>query len=65
MGKPTGFMEFKRQEPLPRPVQERIRFYKEFLPNLPDNEMSRQGARCMDCGIPFCQTGCPDQQHHP
>jgi len=59
MGKPTGFMEFKRQEPAPLPVPERIRFYKEFLPNLPDSEMSRQGARCMDCGIPFCQTGCP------
>ncbi len=59
MGKPTGFMEFKRQEPTPLPVQERIHFYKEFLPNLPDSEMSRQGARCMDCGIPFCQTGCP------
>ncbi len=59
MGKPTGFMEFKRQEPTPLPVQERIHFYKEFLPNLPDSEMSQQGARCMDCGIPFCQTGCP------
>jgi glutamate synthase (NADPH) small chain len=59
MGKPTGFMEFKRQEPTPLPVQERIHFYKEFVPNLPDSEMSRQGARCMDCGIPFCQTGCP------
>ncbi len=59
MGKPTGFTEFKRQEPTPLPVQERIRFYKEFVPNLPDSEMSRQGARCMDCGIPFCQTGCP------
>jgi glutamate synthase (NADPH/NADH) small chain len=41
------------------PVPERIRFYKEYVRALPDQEMSAQGARCMDCGIPFCQTGCP------
>src|SRR6185436_9123511 len=41
------------------PVAERVKFFREFVRALPDDEMSRQGARCMDCGIPFCQTGCP------
>ena len=59
MGKPTGFLEFKRQEPGALPVAERIRFFKEFEISLPDAELSKQGARCMDCGIPFCQSGCP------
>ena len=59
MGKPTGFMEIARQEAGYLPVEERIHFFKEFMLPLPDSELSRQGARCMDCGIPFCQTGCP------
>ncbi|MEO7741598.1 MAG: glutamate synthase subunit beta [Usitatibacter sp.] len=59
MGKITGFMEIERRDRPYVPVPERIRFYKEFIRPLPDEEMSRQGARCMDCGIPFCQTGCP------
>ena len=59
MGKPTGFMEIARHEPGYLPVEERIHFYKEFTLPLADSELSRQGARCMDCGIPFCQTGCP------
>lgn len=59
MGKPTGFLEIKRRDPESLPVKERIHFYKEFTLPLPDAEMSQQGARCMDCGIPFCQTGCP------
>ena len=59
MGKPTGFMEFKPAGTDALPVAERIHIYKEFLPILPDSEMSQQGARCMDCGIPFCHTGCP------
>ena len=59
MGKPTGFLEFGRLDPANLPVQERIRFYKEFTLPLEEQEISRQGARCMDCGIPFCQTGCP------
>ncbi len=59
MGKPTGFLEFKRRDPQNRPVCERIHAYKEFTFPLDDGELSRQGARCMDCGIPFCQTGCP------
>src|SRR5213075_148697 len=59
MGKITGFMEIER---LDRPyvaVPERVKVFKEFVRPLPDDEMSRQGARCMDCGIPFCQSGCP------
>src|SRR5690348_12178190 len=59
MGKITGFMEFERRDRPYAPVPERIRFFKEFVRALPDEEMSRQGGRCMDCGIPFCQTGCP------
>jgi glutamate synthase (NADPH) small chain len=59
MGKITGFMEFEREDRPYTPVGERIRFYREFIRPLPDAEMSRQGARCMDCGVPFCQTGCP------
>jgi glutamate synthase (NADPH/NADH) small chain len=59
VGKITGFMEIERKDRGYAPVGERVKFYKEFVKSLPDAEMSRQGARCMDCGIPFCQTGCP------
>ena len=59
MGKITGFIEIERRDRPYTPVPERIKVYKEFIRPLPDEEMSRQGARCMDCGIPFCQTGCP------
>jgi glutamate synthase (NADPH) small chain len=59
MGKPTGFIEIKRHEPGAQPPAERIRFYKEFEIPLTGTEVSKQGARCMDCGIPFCQSGCP------
>ena len=59
MGKITGFIEIERRDRPYTPVPERIKVYKEFIKPLPDDEMSRQGARCMDCGIPFCQTGCP------
>ncbi|MDE1989170.1 MAG: glutamate synthase subunit beta [Betaproteobacteria bacterium] len=59
MGKITGFMEIERQEPQSQPPAERIRSYHEFTLPLSEAEVSRQGARCMDCGIPFCQTGCP------
>jgi len=59
MGKPTGFLEIKRQDPATLPPAERIHFYKEFEIPLAEVEVSRQGARCMDCGIPFCQSGCP------
>lgn len=59
MGKPTGFMEIERQDPVNLPVEERIHFFKEFSLPLPETAVGLQGARCMDCGIPFCQTGCP------
>jgi len=59
MGKITGFMEIERRDRGYAPVAERIKVYREFVRPLADDEMSRQGARCMDCGIPFCQTGCP------
>jgi glutamate synthase (NADPH/NADH) small chain len=59
MGKITGFMEIARQDRTYVPVPERIKFYKEFVRPLSDADLSKQGARCMDCGIPFCQSGCP------
>ncbi len=59
MGKITGFIEIERRDRPYAPVPERVRFFREFARPLPDDEMARQGARCMDCGIPFCQTGCP------
>ena len=55
MGKTTGFMEYERLERGYRPVEERVKSYDEFTGTLDDDELSRQGARCMDCGIPFCQ----------
>ncbi len=59
MGKITGFMEILRQDPPSAPPTERIQHYREFTLDLSLQEISQQGARCMDCGIPFCQTGCP------
>jgi glutamate synthase (NADPH) small chain len=59
MGKITGFIEIERRDRPYAPVPERIKVYKEFIRPLPDEEMGKQAARCMDCGIPFCQTGCP------
>jgi glutamate synthase (NADPH/NADH) small chain len=59
MGKPTGFMEFKRQRETSLPVAERLKHYREFTPHLTDAQAKIQGARCMDCGVPFCTNGCP------
>lgn len=59
MGKVTGFMEFERLSEVNLPVQERVQNYKEFVLHLTDDQAKQQGARCMDCGIPFCTTGCP------
>ena len=59
MGKPTGFMEFKRLSEASCPVAERRMNYHEFVQHLNDEQAKTQGARCMDCGIPFCTTGCP------
>ena len=59
MGKPTGFMEYKRQDRSYAPAADRVQHYREFIIPLEDSELSLQGARCMDCGIPFCHQGCP------
>ena len=59
MGKPTGFLEFDRLEEGYLPVEQRVKNYKEFVIHLSDEDAKTQGARCMDCGIPFCQSGCP------
>jgi len=59
MGKVTGFMEFERLAEENLPVKDRVKNYKEFVLHLTDDQAKQQGARCMDCGIPFCTTGCP------
>ncbi len=59
MGKPTGFMEIKRRDRAYAPVSERKEHYQEFVIPLADTDVGQQGARCMDCGIPFCHNGCP------
>ncbi len=59
MGKPTGFMEISRKDRSYQPVGERIHNFKEFVISLTDDEAGKQGARCMDCGIPYCHNGCP------
>ena len=59
MGKVTGFMEYGRLEEGYAPVQERVKNYKEFVIGLKADEAKIQGARCMDCGTPFCNNGCP------
>jgi len=59
MGKDTGFKEFERRTPAYQPVELRIRHWKEFTVPLSVEELQTQGARCMNCGVPFCHTGCP------
>jgi glutamate synthase (NADPH/NADH) small chain len=59
MGKPTGFFEFPRQGPKRRPVQERIRDWTEVYQDWPEKDVRAQASRCMDCGVPFCNQGCP------
>jgi len=59
MGKITGFMEFERLEEGYKPVGERVKNYKEFVIGLDDSQAKAQSARCMDCGTPFCNSGCP------
>ncbi len=59
MGKITGFMEFERIEEGYKPVPERLKNYREFVIGLDDAEAKKQSARCMDCGTPFCNNGCP------
>jgi glutamate synthase (NADPH/NADH) small chain len=59
MGKVTGFMEYGRLSEANLPVNDRVKNYKEFVLHLSDDQAKTQGARCMDCGIPFCMSGCP------
>lgn len=59
MGKPTGFKEFTRELPGKKPVAERLNDYKEFVERYSDQKLNEQAARCMDCGVPFCHSGCP------
>ncbi len=59
MGKTTGFLEYTRELPQRRPPAERINDYFEVYQPFPEEAVRQQGARCMDCGVPFCHTGCP------
>jgi glutamate synthase (NADPH/NADH) small chain len=59
MGKITGFLEYQRLAEASEPVEERKKHYREFVLHLSDDEAKLQGARCMDCGTPFCMSGCP------
>src|ERR1700741_5616547 len=59
MGKTTGFMDYSRELAPRRPVAERVNDWFEIYQDFPEAELRKQGARCMDCVVPFCQTGCP------
>src|SRR3978361_1556237 len=59
MGNVTGFMDFERVEEDHEPVPERVKNYREFVFTLKEDEAKVQSARCMDCGTPFCNSGCP------
>jgi glutamate synthase (NADPH) small chain len=59
MGKVTGFVEFTRETPTRRPVEERVQDWREVYQAFPASNVARQAARCMDCGVPFCNSGCP------
>jgi glutamate synthase (NADPH/NADH) small chain len=59
MGKITGFLEYEREAPHKEPVADRLKHWREFEEKPPEEQLRIQGARCMDCGIPFCHKGCP------
>ena len=65
MGKITGFLEYERSDRHYQPVEERVRHWQEFVLPLPEAETRTQAARCMDCGIPYCHTGCPVNNQIP
>jgi glutamate synthase (NADPH/NADH) small chain len=65
MGKITGFLEIDRQDRAYEPAADRIRHYREFVVPLSEAEVAGQAARCMDCGIPYCHTGCPVNNQIP
>src|SRR6201997_3518424 len=65
MGKVTGFLEIERQDRSYDKIEERLENYREFVHPLPYGDIGKQAARCMDCGIPFCHTGCPVNNQIP
>ncbi len=65
MGKPTGFLELDRADRVNKPVEERVKHWQEFTIPLPEGDVKKQASRCMDCGIPFCHTGCPVNNQIP
>jgi len=65
MGKITGFLEYERSDRHYEPVEERIKHWREFVLPLPEEQTKTQAARCMDCGIPYCHTGCPVNNQIP
>ena len=65
MGKPTGFLEYERETPVRRPVLERVNDWFEVYQDFPVSKAKQQAARCMDCGVPFCHTGCPLNNYIP
>lgn len=65
MGKVTGFLEIDRQEKKYQPAADRIRHFREFTLPLSNEDVSRQAGRCMDCGVPYCHTGCPINNQIP
>jgi len=65
MGKITGFLEYEREDRHYEPVEQRIKHWREFIHPLPEAENKKQAARCMDCGIPYCHTGCPVNNQIP
>src|SRR5579862_3600611 len=65
MGKVTGFLEFERNDRHYEPVEERIKHWREFVLPLPEADNRTQAARCMDCGVPYCHTGCPVNNQIP
>ena len=65
MGKITGFLEYERNDRHYEPVEERIKHWREFVLPLPEQEARTQAARCMDCGVPYCHTGCPVNNQIP
>ena len=65
MGKPTGFLELDRTDRTYKPVDERVKHWQEFVVPLAEPDVKKQASRCMDCGIPFCHTGCPVNNQIP
>ena len=65
MGKITGFLEIDRQDRAFMPAGDRVRHFREFVIPLDDRDVERQAARCMDCSVPYCHTGCPVNNQIP